>query len=255
MIDLHSHILPGLDDGAEDVEQSIELARAAVAGGVRAIAGTPHVRDDFPTSAEEMERALAEVRAAVARAGIPIEVLPGGEIAFERLADLSADELSRFGLGGNPGYLLVETPYSGWPLGIEQSFHRLLVADITPVLAHPERNPEVQDDVSPVLRLARSGTLVQVTAASLAGKGSSSARATALRLLSEGAVHLVATDAHDARARGAGLASVRNTVGSAALAHWLTDQVPSAIVTGTPLPPRPAEAPRRRLPWQRARHF
>src|SRR2546423_10468878 len=93
MIDLHSHILFGLDDGAATLEQSLEIARAAVEDGIEVIAATPHVRDDYPTTAAEMEERLAEVRGAVEAAGIPLDVRPGGEIALDRLAPGSPDDL------------------------------------------------------------------------------------------------------------------------------------------------------------------
>jgi protein-tyrosine phosphatase len=113
MIDLHSHILRGIDDGARSLEDSLEIARAAVADGITLIAGTPHVRDDWPTDAGVMEYRVAELNAELAQARIPLEVRTGGELALEWLARLSIDELRRFGLGGNPRYLLVETPYYG----------------------------------------------------------------------------------------------------------------------------------------------
>src|SRR5579871_4673715 len=120
MIDLHSHILFGLDDGARDLADSIDIARTALADSVTVMAATPHVRDDFPTRADRMERTLAELRAGLEAASLPLEVLPGGEVAFDWLDRLDASEMRRFGLAGNPGYLLVETPYYGWPLGIDQ---------------------------------------------------------------------------------------------------------------------------------------
>ena len=197
MIDLHSHILPGLDDGVRTLEESVELAREAAAGGVEAIAATPHVRRDFPTSADGMEAALREVQDAVAAAGIAIRVLAGGELALEQLGQRDPGELRRFGLGGNPAYLLVETPYHGWPLDVEDRFFRLRAAGITPVLAHPERNADVRSDLERVRRLVRAGTLVQVTASSLDGRGGRRARETALELVREGLVHLVASDLED----------------------------------------------------------
>src|SRR5438105_3336949 len=102
VIDLHSHILPGLDDGAETLDQSLAIARAAVEDGIAVIAATPHVRDDYPTTAAEMEERLAEVRRAVEAENIPLDVRPGGEIALDRLARVPPDDLRRFGLGGNP---------------------------------------------------------------------------------------------------------------------------------------------------------
>ena len=88
MIDLHSHLLPGLDDGARDLDAAVEMARSLAADGVTIVCGTPHVRDDYPTTPEEMEGALAPRARAVAEAGIAIEVRGGGEIALERLPTL-----------------------------------------------------------------------------------------------------------------------------------------------------------------------
>ena len=113
MIDLHSHILPGLDDGAADLVESLALARSAVADGIRVVAATPHVREDYPTSADAMERGVRELRLALEEEAIQLELLTGGEIALDALGSLSADERRRFGLGGNPGYLLLKTPYFG----------------------------------------------------------------------------------------------------------------------------------------------
>src|SRR5437764_4214523 len=102
VIDLHSHILPGVDDGPATLEESLELARRAAADGVRVIAATPHVRDDYPTQPATMERLVAELRAAIQQEGIPIDVRPGAEIAIDWLDRLSDDDLGRFGLGGSP---------------------------------------------------------------------------------------------------------------------------------------------------------
>ena len=133
MIDLHSHILPGVDDGARTIEESVEIARAAVADGIEAMAATPHVRDDYPTEAATMEQRVEEVRGALVAAGVPLQVHTGGEIAFDRLAGLGQDDRRRFGLGGNPGYLLVEFPYYGWPLSLADDMFHLQVGGCTPV--------------------------------------------------------------------------------------------------------------------------
>src|SRR5262249_20233904 len=120
LIDLHSHILPGVDDGPATLEESLELARRAAADGIRVIAATPHVRDDYPTQPETMERLLAELRTAIQQEGIGIDVRPGAEIAIDWLERLSDDDLVRFGLGGSPHYVLLEFPYAGWPLSLHQ---------------------------------------------------------------------------------------------------------------------------------------
>ncbi len=244
MIDLHAHILPGVDDGPATLAESLELARRAAADGVRVIAATPHVRDDYPTRPATMERLVGELRAAIQQQGIPIEVRPGAEIAIDWLDRLSDDDLSRFGLGGSPHYLLLEFPYAGWPLSLHEWVFRLVTREITPVIAHPERNADVQADPEELRPLVDAGALVQITAASLDGRIGRSSRAAATALLERGLVHLLASDAHTPEVREAGLLAAVDAVGDAALAKWLTLEMPMAIVTDAPLPRRP-EARRR----------
>ncbi|MFL5934083.1 MAG: CpsB/CapC family capsule biosynthesis tyrosine phosphatase, partial [Gaiellaceae bacterium] len=100
MIDLHSHILPGVDDGARTVEESVEIARSAVEDGVEVLAATPHVRDDYATSAATMEELVRTTQDALSAAGIPLELRRGGELALDYLPRLEAEEVLRFGLGG-----------------------------------------------------------------------------------------------------------------------------------------------------------
>ena len=142
MIDLHSHILHGLDDGARNLEQSLEIARAAVADGIESIAATPHVRDDYPTTPAAMGAAVAELREALVAATLPLEVHTGGEIALNRLKLLPPEALPEFALAGSR-YLLLEFPYSGWPLDLPTRIFELQAAGFVPVLAHPERSAEV----------------------------------------------------------------------------------------------------------------
>src|SRR5919197_2831780 len=98
MLDLHAHILPAIDDGPDTLQGSLDLARAAVEDGIELIAATPHVRHDYPTTADEMEHAVADFREALGQAGIPLELRSGGEIALENTT-LPSGELRRFGLG------------------------------------------------------------------------------------------------------------------------------------------------------------
>jgi protein-tyrosine phosphatase len=239
VIDLHSHILPGIDDGPVTLAGSLELARAAVADGIRVIAATPHVRDDYPTTAGQMEAAVEDVRAALAAEDVPLDVRPGGELDLERLS-LPHEELLRFGLGGSTMHLLVETPYAGWPLDLCERLFRLHAGGFVPVLAHPERNADVQADPGGRLGpLVESGTLVQLTAASVDGRLGRRARETSGRLLELGLAHLIASDAHTPAVRAVGMSAAAAAVGDGALARWLTHDVPAAIVAGEQPPPRP----------------
>ena len=246
MIDLHAHILPGIDDGVATVEEAFELARRAAADGVTAIAATPHVRDDYPTTPEQMETGVRRLRQAFGEAGIAVDVLPGGEIALERLGRLGKEELLRFSLAQSGRYLLLEFPYTGWPLALERSLWSIQAAGLVPIIAHPERNREVQERPDRLAPLAAAGTLVQITAASLDGRLGRSSQRTARTLLEDGTAHLLASDAHGTRVREAGLADAAAAVEDDALARYLTVDTPAAIVAGEPLPARPVRRRRRR---------
>ena len=246
MLDLHAHILPGIDDGPDTLDESVDFARAAVEDGIRVLAATPHVREDYPTTPDAMEHALAEVRAAVAAAGLALEVLGGAEVAVDRLGGLDAETRSRFGLAGNPAYLLVEFPYAGWPLALADEVLRLRAARVTPVLGHPERNLDVQEAPDRLRPLVDAGALVQLTAASLDGRFGRRARRTSLELLELELAHLVASDGHGPAIREVGLSSAREALGDERLAEWLVEGVPGAIVADAPLPERPRRPARRR---------
>jgi protein-tyrosine phosphatase len=245
LIDLHSHVLPGIDDGVRTLDEALALCAAAAADGVRVLAATPHVRYDYPTTPEQMEAALAELAAA----GPAVEVVRGGELALEEL-DRPDEELARFGLGGT-SWLLVETPYIGWPLDLRWTLGKLRERGFRVVLAHPERNADVQARPELLEDIVADGALVQVTAASLDGRLGKSPRRCAQTLLDRDLVHLLASDAHAPEIRSVGLARAASSLRNAALASWLTHAVPEAVLGGekTP-PPRPVIRPRR---WFRGR--
>jgi protein-tyrosine phosphatase len=208
LIDLHSHVLPGLDDGAADLDEALAICQAAAAAGIEVLAATPHVRDDYPTTAEQMEEALAALREA---AGDIVRLVPGGELDLAEL-DRPREELARFALAGNRAYLLVETPYVGWPLDLADKLFRLRSAGITPVLAHPERNREVQERPELLESIVAGGTLVQLTAGSVDGRLGRGARAGAAALLDRGLAHLLASDAHAPEVRAIGMAGAAERI-------------------------------------------
>jgi len=246
LIDLHSHVLPGLDDGVATLAEAVELCEAAAADGIEVLAATPHVREDYPTTPEQMERALAEVERATDGT---VRVIAGGELD---LAELSRpeDELRRFCLGGTR-WLLVETPYTGWPLDLADKLFRLSLAGFSAVLAHPERNLDVQQRPELLEPIVAGGTLVQLTAASVDGRFGRTPKVCAFDLLDRGLAHLVASDAHAPSLRAVGMSTAAEAIGDEELARWLTLRVPRAILAGTPVPPRPAKRPRRRLRFLR----
>jgi protein-tyrosine phosphatase len=246
LIDLHSHILPGLDDGSRTVEDARALARLAAAEGVTAIAATPHVRSDYPTRPEEMERGVLRLREDFLEQGIQVEVLHGGELDLATLATLDDDDLRRFSLARSSRYLLLEFPYSGWPAGLEETVYGLGLRGFLPVLAHPERNREVQSSPERLGEAVQLGALLQLTAASIDGRIGRSSQKAAERLLELGLAHVLASDAHTPEIREAGLADAAEAVRDDRLAAFLTTEAPAAIVAGELVPDPPSKARRRR---------
>jgi protein-tyrosine phosphatase len=248
VIDLHAHILPGVDDGPASIEESVELARAAVDAGTRVLAATSHVSHMFPTDPRVFPARLAEVREALKDAGVALEVVPGGELAPSRLAELDDEALPELSLGGGP-YLLVECPFSPVSAELEPLVYELQRNDWRILLAHPERSAAFHRAPERLARLVERGALVQVTAGSLTGQFGKTARRFSISALQDGLVHVLASDAHDPIDRPpgmtAGLAAAEHDLpGIGVQAEWLTQEVPAAILAGDELPPRPA-APRR----------
>ena len=240
MIDLHTHVLPGLDDGVRTTDEAVALCAAAAADGVAVLAATPHVRHDFPTTPEQMEQALGALRTV----DPPVDVVSGGELDLAEL-DRPKSELARFGLGGSR-WLLVETPYWGWPLDISDRLFDLRTQGFGVLLAHPERNADVQDRPELLEPLVASGTLIQLTAASIDGRlGAKTARC-ARTLLDRSLAHVIASDAHAPGVRAVGLSAAVASLRDEPLGRWLTYDVPNSILEGTDVPTRPESRPRRR---------
>jgi len=251
MIDLHSHLLPGLDDGARGLDEALAMARLMVEDGVSTVAATPHVHPRYRTPVAEMERALGELLSALLEAAIPLDVLPGGEIALDELPGLSGDERVRFGLGGNPRLLLLEFPLYGWPFALESTVHELGADGIVCVLAHPERNPDVQERPGLLEPLVAAGAVPQLTAAAVDGRMGKTQARCAFALLERELACLIASDAHAPMVRSAGLSAARDAVGDDVLGRWLTHDVPAALLAGDALPERPAARLGGR-PWWRS---
>jgi len=228
-----------VDDGVSTIAEAVELARAAEVEGVTAIAATPHVRDDYPTDAATMEARVVELNAALARDGVDVEILRGGELSLEHIARLPDDELRRFGLGGNPNLLLVEFPYYGWPVELAETVLELLQRGIVPLLAHPERSRASRAEPERLRPLVDAGAFVQLTAASVDGRLGPSAQEGAKHLLELEVAHVIASDAHHPAVRAVGMSAARKAVGDEALGAWLTEAVPRALVAGEQPPPRP----------------
>lgn len=250
MIDLHCHLLPGIDDGPATLEDSLALARAAAAAGTRAIVATPHIDHRWGVEPREVAGRVDEMRRALGEAGIELDVHAGGEIALTRLADLDPEQLDAVRLGGGP-YMLLECPHQPTAGSDFHTFvHRMRDRGESVLLAHPERSPAFRRNVDSLAGLVERGVLTSITASSLLGTFGGSVREFSLRLLTDGLVHNVASDSHDATHRGPDLmeglhAADSRLDGVLDQADWLTRAVPEAILAGTDPPPQP-RPPRRR---------
>ena len=252
MIDLHCHILPGVDDGPATLEESCALARAAQLGGTRKIAATPHVDHHYGLDADTIHAATEDLQRHFDAAGIEVALLAAGELDVHRLVELDDAQLRRFAFGKG-GWLLVECP-----LAEAGTLMDRLVADLhrrghQVLLAHPERSPAFIRHPESLAPLVDAGALAQVTSGSLQGRFGETVRRAATKMLRDGLVHVVASDAHDAVRRGPDLKAGLAAAGAEALAAWMTEEVPRAIVEGTTVPPRPPFELGRPTLWQRLR--
>jgi protein-tyrosine phosphatase len=256
MIDLHCHLIPGIDDGPATMADSLALARAAVQAGTRTAVATPHIDHHWEVSPEQVHAGVEAVRAALEEEDIALEVLPGGEVSVGRLVDLSDEDRAALRLGGGP-YLLVESPHTPAAGDFDRFLEQLLQGGERMLLAHPERCPSFQRRPERLRRLVDAGALCSITAASLSGRFGNAVRDFAFDLLRDGMVHDVSSDSHDANRRSPALGEPFREAeellpGVEGLRDWLTEAAPRAILEGDPLP-EPPELPRARparRPWR-----
>jgi protein-tyrosine phosphatase len=254
VLDLHAHVLPGIDDGPADLDAAVAMARAAAADGVRVLAATPHLRRDFPAVVPaELAFRARELSEALSRAGVDLEIVQGGEADLYWAHDASDEDLAHASFGGRGTDLLVETPYGELPPVFEDLLFDLTLRGKRLLLAHPERSPTFRRDPNRLSALVERGVLLQVTASALAGPRRSRSRRFAHDLVREGRAHVIASDSH-----GAGLVRPPLSAGLAAArevdplrASWMVEDAPAAILAGDPLPPAPPTRSRRRAPWRR----
>lgn len=248
VIDLHSHVLAGIDDGPEDTRGSIDLMAAAEADGTHTLAATPHLRHDFPLvrPSEIAPRCVRLNHAAESR----LKVVPGAEVDLVWAQGASEEDLKLASYWQRGTDLLVETPYGPLPGTFEDLIFRISTRGYRILLAHPERNPTFQRDPERLAALVGREVLVQLTAFSLAEtKPRSGSRDLALSLVEQGLAHVIASDGHRAGAwRGpelsGGVAAARRV--APLRAQWMVTDAPAAILEGEPLPAPPQDASARR---------
>jgi protein-tyrosine phosphatase len=242
MIDIHAHILPGVDDGPADVAGALDLARTLVREGVRVAVATPHYADAFPRrSASDIVQHVNILQSELMRAGIPLRLCAGHEVLIKLglVEDIRQGNIAT--LHGTR-YLLLELWSSIWLPETERVIFELREHGIIPIIAHPERYRAIQQEPSRLDTLLRLGALAQVTLTSLLGAKGTPARRTAEYLLKKGLINCLASDAHDLHFRpprvAQGLQYARHLLGNERV-HFLTEIQPTAILNnekiGTPL--------------------
>ena len=262
MFDLHCHLLPGIDDGAPDLETALAMARASVADGIHTVACTPHIYPGlYDNDAPGIRGAIARLRASLDAEGIPLHLVEGADVHLD--TDLvGAIRAGRVPTLAGSRYLLLEPPHHVAPPGFEQQVFELMAAGIVPVITHPERLTWVEDHYDLFMRLVDRGVWMQITAGALTGRHGRRPKYWGERFVGEGKAHLLATDAHDVRRRPPLLAEARDAavtmLGPEEADHLVVTR-PAGIVSDMapdllpPLPREPSLRHSRPSLWQKLR--
>ncbi|MGF1649644.1 MAG: tyrosine-protein phosphatase [Hyphomicrobiaceae bacterium] len=250
MFDLHCHMLPGVDDGAADLNTALEMARCARDQGVRVVACTPHILPGlYHNTGPGIRTAVLELRARLADAGIDLELVAGADnhISPTFLADLKRGHLLAI---ARSRYVLVEPPHHVAPQRLDVLLFELMAAGYVPILTHPERLSWVQSKADTIKDFARRGVWLQVTSGSLLGRFGRTARYWADKLVSEGHVQLLASDAHDMDRRPPDLekgARAAEVLVGAQMSRHMVFTAPAAVLQNAPPPESPGVLARQHI--------
>ena len=236
MIDLHCHLLPGIDDGARTLTEALNMARTAVDNGIDFAVMTPHLHPGrYENTRSSTEEPLREFRAALRKEQIALEISVAAEVrlAVEILPMLEQDEVPFLGEMDGFRIMLLEFPHGHITHGAENLIQKLLDDKIRPIIAHPERNKDVIRDLAKIEPFIEMGCLLQLTASAVAGHFGKGPHRCARQLLELGVVTVLATDAHNLKGRRPelreGMEAAAEIVGDAA-AHALVHENPRAIL-------------------------
>ena len=240
MVDIHCHILPGLDDGPKALDESLQMAEAAIADGITHVVATPHSSEKYPFDPALVRSRREELQAQV---GDRLILATGCDfhMTYENIKALRADP-PRFTIN-QKNYLLVEFADFAIPPTLDGVLQELLVLGITPIITHPERNPLLRTGRARLTGWVKNGCFVQVTALSLLGRFGQLAQSAAEKWLDEDAIHFIASDAHNVTSRPLQLKQAFELVAkrkSKEVADALFRENPLAAFEGRPLPYVPA---------------
>ncbi|MBI4707565.1 MAG: capsular biosynthesis protein [Candidatus Omnitrophica bacterium] len=236
MVDLHAHILYGIDDGPNTLEESIKMCKMAYDDGIRTIVVTPHV-GKFPNTKEIITEKYKELKVGLSAQDISIELFTGADVELE--PDLiNKLKSSQFLTINNSRYFLLDTPPTLLPPNITDYVAALVSLGLIPIITHPERCLQIQGDLSFLYGIIKAGALVQVTAASILGKMGEDAKEAVIKMLKSGLVHIIATDCHGIDKRRPKLSEavqlVSSVVGKNQALEMVTT-IPQNIIDNKPL--------------------
>ena len=242
MVDIHCHILPGLDDGADTLETSIQMAESAIAEGVTHVVGTPHANSTYVFDPELIRQRRDELQAAV---GDRLAFATGCDfhLSFENLQDIPKNP-QKYTIN-QKNYLLVEFAEFAIPPSMDDTMHQLQLMGLSPIITHPERNALLRTKPERMYRWLHQGAYVQITAQSILGRFGNSAQQHAEKLLDEDRVHFVASDAHNLTSRPLQLRGAYDAVVARRgekIAQALFHDNPLAAFEGRSLPYEPEQS-------------
>lgn len=242
MFDLHNHMLPGLDDGAPDWEQSLNMARIATEDGIEGVVCTPHwVFGSFDNTRSLVMNTVDNLRHRLAEAEIPLEVYPGSELRLDFNLPQKIESRELLTLNDSGRYALIELPDDILPQNMSNFFWELQSQDITPIIAHPERNRRLLRHPTRLFKWVNMGVLTQLTASSILGRFGKEIRSFSILLLKHNMIHVLATDSHGPKARvpklKEGLEAVEKIVG-AEKAHKMVFDTPRRVIRGEDVIPQ-----------------
>jgi protein-tyrosine phosphatase len=236
MIDIHSHILPNVDDGARDLAESLAMARLAVADGLTHIFATPHHRDYTSLSRLEVAQRVVQLQGELDKAGIALTLLPGHEVRL--YDDMFADwDNSLAGPLGHSRYVLAEPLFTHYDKHTDAMLFELFDRGYIPIMAHPERIRPIQENLALIEPFLARGGLTQITATSLTGTGDWRGKQMAETMLRNGMVHIIASDAHHSYHRTPVLTAARDVAAVIVGLEEATAMVsarPMAVVNNEP---------------------
>lgn len=236
MVDIHSHILPEVDDGSKSWETSVAMCRMATADGITHQVATPHANDRYHYDRDYLQGLVAHLQGLI---GSELTLSLGCDfhLSYDNMQDVMANP-ARYTIAGTR-YMLVELSNYSVPQQTTDCFMQLGDRGLTAVITHPERNPILRESLQRVVEWAEQGCVIQVTGSALTGFWGERTRRAAHWLLEHNAVHVLATDAHDTAKRIPVLSTARDAVAETYghdVAEALVEANPRAIVNSQPLP-------------------